>query len=349
MINVVSRSKIFSNVTGPSKVVENLIKGLEKLGYPYVVNKRLDYCKRLYIHDDRIALGKVAELSPEIRVLVGPNLYVAPRNIPAELDISKAVYLVPSEWNKRFWLHFGFNKCPMEAWPAGIDTDEFKPAGGNKEFILVYFKQRFDRELDVLKKELEAKSLAYKILHYDKGYKEAEFKGLLEKSRYVIWLGREESQGIALEETLSAGVPILVCDVSSVGHLIGGNDLSQAEKDFKDTTSAEYFDDRCGIKIKDLGELSGAIERMESSFKEFEPRQYILENLSLGGQARKLLGFYEKYFNLSYEAGLEDKPLHHGNWQNAKWSYVFYLKLKHKIKMLLVKIHLWDAVSNIMK
>ena len=336
MINIVSRSKIFSNVTGPSKVVENLIKGLEKLDYPYVVNKRLDYCKRLYIHDDRIALGKVAELSPEIRVLVGPNLYVAPRNIPAELDISKAVYLVPSEWNKRFWLHFGFNKCPMEAWPAGIDTDEFKPAGGNKEFILVYFKQRFDRELDILKKELEAKSLAYKILHYDKGYKEAEFKGLLEKSRYVIWLGREESQGIALEETLSAGVPILVCDVSSVGHLIGGNDLSQAEKDFKDTTSAEYFDDRCGIKIKDLGELPGAIERMESNFGE----------LSLEGQARKLLGFYGKYFGLSYEAGFDEKPLREGDWQNAKRCYIFYLKLKHNFKMILVKLGIWKLIKG---
>jgi hypothetical protein len=328
MLNIISRSLVLKEISGPQKVVANLIAGLEKLGYPYMLNKRLDSCERLYIHDDTVALRKVAELDPKIKVVVGPNLYVVPREIPQELDISKAIYLVPSEWTKRFWLFFGFDRCPMESWATGINTEEFVPSADKKEFILIYWKERFMWELAAVKKELEAKHLPYTVLHYDEGYQEEKFKRLLKNTRYVIWLGRQESQGIALQEVLSANVPVLVCDASSVGHstVIGG--WNREERDYKNTTSAEYFDTRCGIKINDFSELGSAIDKMETNLTVFEPRQYILEHLSLEGQARKFLGFYEKHFRLSYEAGFKEKLLREGKWLNAEWYYLFYLKLK---------------------
>jgi len=346
MINIISRSLIFKNVSGPKKVIDNLIKGLDKIGYPYVLNKRLDYCSCLYIHDDRIALQEVKNLDPRIRVIVGPNLYVVPRDLPRSLDISRAVYLVPSEWNKRFWLHFSFDKCPMEVWGTGIDTEEFKPSTEKKEFVLLYFKQRFNEELERVEMGLKKKNINYKLLHYDKGYKESEFKYLLKESRYVVWLGRQESQGIALQEILSSNIPILVCDVSSVGHCLGGGELNREEKDYTDTSSASYFDDRCGIKIKNLEEIENALDTMEEKLNNFAPREYILENLTLEGQAKKLLGFYEKYFNISYTEGLMEKPFYLGNWINAKWHYVLYLKLKHWVKILLVKFGIWKLIKG---
>lgn len=179
------------------------------------------------------------------------------------------------------------------------------------------------------------------------GYKENNFKELLGKSRYLIWLGRQESQGIALEETLSCDIPILICDVSSVGHCIGGGELNQEEKDFKDTTSAEYFDKRCGIKIKDLDEIGEAVDKMEADLHDFSPRKYILENLSLEKQARGLLSFYEKYFGLSYDGGLKEKPLNYGTWLNGRWYYVIYLKARHTLKTFLVKIGLWSFIYDL--
>lgn len=349
MINIISRSIVFKNITGPQKVVANLIKGLEKLNYPYVVNKRLDYCERLYIHDDRSALMEISKLDPKIKILVGPNLYVVPRDIPGELDISRAVYLVPSEWNKRFWLHFGFSKCPMESWAAGIDTREFLPSDKPKEFILIYWKQRSENELNIIKGELEKRDLPYKILHYDKGYAEENFRKILSKTRYVIWLGRQESQGIALQEILASNVPVLVCDVESVGHCVGGGELNSEEKDYKDTTSAEYFDGRCGVKIKNLININSAIEKMESGFNGFSPREYILENLSLEGQAKKLINLYEKHFNMPYDAGEVFVSGGDSGWRNAKPEYIFYLKVKHGIKMALVRMHLWNFISWIIR
>jgi len=69
MINIISKAYLSKNATGPKKVVDNLIKGLDILGYPYVINKRLDACQRLWIHDDTAALARINKLSPEIKIV----------------------------------------------------------------------------------------------------------------------------------------------------------------------------------------------------------------------------------------------------------------------------------------
>lgn len=341
MLNIVSRSEIFNNVTGPKKVIENLKKGLDKIGYPYVLNGALDSCARLYIHDDRDALRIIASLDPSIKVVVGPNLYDGPRNVPVDLNLDRAIYLTPSPWFKNFWLKFGFKKCPIEAWPAGIDTEEFRPFPGDKDLVLIYFKQRFDWELRKVKEELEKRGINYGLIQYSKGYQEADFKKLLQKTRYVVWLGRQETQGIAFEEILACDIPILVCDVSSVGHCSDGGEYTEEEKAFDEASSAPYFDDRCGVKIRNLDTIGPAIEKMEMPTSVFRPREYVLENLGLERQARELLSFYDKYFGLKYETGLREKPLNNKKWKNGKLSYQFFLKAKHILKIFLVKIKLW--------
>src|SRR4051812_45284441 len=98
MLNIISKSYCRRFQSGPKKVVDNLIKGLEKIGYPYVTNRRLDACARLWVHDDVAALKLVSTLPPEIKVVVGPNLVVMPRNLPPHINLSRAVYVHPSNW-----------------------------------------------------------------------------------------------------------------------------------------------------------------------------------------------------------------------------------------------------------
>ena len=64
MINIISKAYLSKNATGPKKVVDNFIKGLDILGYPYVINKRLDACQRLWIHDDTAAPGGGKKINP---------------------------------------------------------------------------------------------------------------------------------------------------------------------------------------------------------------------------------------------------------------------------------------------
>ena len=337
MLNIISKAYLSKTSTGPKKVVDNLIKGLDLLGYPYVVNKRLDACGMLWIHDDTEALASIGKLDDSIKIVAGPNLYVVARQIPQMIDLSKIVYLQPSEWTKDLWVSFGFDRCPVEAWPTGIDTEEYKPSTREKKTVLVYFKQRSQEELARVREALDKKNIAYQIIHYG-NYKEEDYKQLLGETRYIVWLGRQESQGIALQEALAADVPILVCDVDRLGHWEASPKemavFTEEENNYTGATSAAYFDERCGIKIKDLATLGGALDTMECSLGTFRPRQYILENLSLEKQARALLAMYEKYFGITFDQGRSDVACKRGNWRNNTLYFKIYMQLKRSIKQL---------------
>src|SRR5262249_1651473 len=81
-------------------------------------------------------------------------------------------------------------------------------------------------------------------------------------------------------------------------------------------TSAEFFDDTCGIKITDLAKVADALSRMESRLPQFYPRKYIINSLSLERQARKFLRIYDDYYHLSLESGRTEPLRHAGNWAN---------------------------------
>ena len=348
MLNIISRSILFKNVSGPKKVVENLIKGLDKLGYPYVVNKRLDACKRLYIHDDRTAFLNIPKIDQNVKIITGPNIFNLPMDIPNNIDISRTVYIQPSEWAKELFLDCDFNKCKLDFWPVGIDTDEFKPLNLKKEFILIYFKIRdkeseeklLEKELKQIENVLKNKKLDYRIIKYS-SYKEEDFKNLLNKSRYIIWLGMLETQGIAFEEALATNIPVLVCDFNSHFTCI----KNRQDKYYK-VTNAPYFSDASGLKIKNLSELERAINFMENNLSGFNPRKYILKNLSLEKQAKELILLYQKHFGMSYEEGFKERLLKNGDWLNNKFYYRLYLKLKHFTKIILLKCGIWQRIEN---
>jgi len=184
MLNIISKSYVSNKISGPKKVVDNLIKGLEKINYPYCINKSLDSTSQLWIHDDKKALKKASELN--IKAVVGPNLYITPREIPKELNLDNVVYIHPSKWAMDFWKDFGFDRCKLDYWPTGIDTDFFKERDkDNANEVLVYFKERYPEELDYVEKILEEKNIKYEIIHYG-NYKEKDYIDKLNKTKYII-------------------------------------------------------------------------------------------------------------------------------------------------------------------
>ena len=230
----------------------------------------------------------------------------------------------------------------------GIDTDSFKPSKEKKDIVLIYFKQRFKEELEKVKAILRSKNLDFRVIVYG-NYIESDYQNLLGRSKYIIWVGRQESQGLALQEALASDVPILVWDVSYMGHSDPNSGFTPEESAYKNTTSAPYFSESCGLKIKEIEELPSAIDFMESNLKKFKPRDFIVSNLSLDGRAREFLGFYEKYFGLLYEDGFNEKLFNNSDWINKKWYYILYLKFKHELKMILVKAGLWEYIQKKIK
>ena len=295
MLNIISRSIYNKKVRGPKKVVDNLILGLKKMGYPYVINKDLNSCKRLWIHDDIEALKRLKDVRKDIAVIIGPNLFVNPENIPKNLDLSRTVYVQPSLMVKNVWENRKYDKSKIQVWPVGIDTEKYSPSNKDKDLVLVYFKNRKKEELEFIENSLKSRNINYKTIIYG-SYNNEDYLNLLKATKYVIWLGGYESQGIALEEALSCNIPMLVLDKKYEKGILDEN-----------STSIPYFDDRCGIVLKDIANMDKSLDIMEKEYRKFSPRDFILENLDAEKQARKFLDLYEKYFNLKTQDGFKEK------------------------------------------
>jgi len=311
MINIISKQANKSGTPGPRKVFLNLVKGLEKIGYPFVVNKDLNATKRLYIHDDIEALYYLSKTKS--KCVVGPNLYVLPNEINQSIQLERTLYLHPCNWAKKLWEFVGFKTCPLRAWPVGIDTDAFvpkKPKSTNGK-IMVYHKEREPKELRIILDCLDSMNLKYNLIKYGQ-YQESDYKKILQNTSFIIWHGRHESQGIALQEALSCDVPILVCDVKRLSQQYGRN--WNKELDAVQVTSAPYFDETCGKKITELSGLRNSVEYMFDNLSGFRPREYILKNLSLEKQAKELVHLWG-YWGLSYGQGLKESANNMREWK----------------------------------
>jgi hypothetical protein len=77
--------------------------------------------------------------------------------------------------------------------------------------ILIYYKQRSSDEPRQVENALKRMNVDYQPLTYG-SYTESEYMRHLHECSFVLWLGRQESQGMALQEALATAVPILVLD-----------------------------------------------------------------------------------------------------------------------------------------
>jgi glycosyltransferase involved in cell wall biosynthesis len=312
MINIISSFGYKTGGRGPGKVFANLTKGLEKLGYPYVVNRDLNSTRRLWIHDSLTALYLLGE-SRALKVL-GPNLFVLPREIPRSISLEGSLYVQPSDWAKKVWEDAGFTGCPIRVWPVGVDTDLFRPAAQKSRAtrVLVYHKQRDPEELSRITRSLEILGLPFSVIKYGT-YVEDEYRQVLADASLVIWHGCHESQGLALQEAMACDVPILVCDVVRLSDSWPLQQFPTALESVR-VTAAPYFDDSCGIKITSLGDFGQAVDRMMDGLGQFAPREYVLKNLSLETQARAFVGLWQ-HWGLNLEEGLSETATGETKWR----------------------------------
>lgn len=269
------------NNNGPGKVAYNLMHGLHKLGVPYVVNQEADLNGCLTSWGPRF-------MDLPNNTLVGPNLVVVPTDIPQLWDRFKNV-LVPCQWVKNKYESFELTQnTNLHIWPVGIDTDKFSPGWVSKDNdCLIYFKRGSEETKQELIRLLDVYELSYELVTYG-SYTEEQLIDVARRSRFCVTITSTESQGIAYQEILSMGVPCYVIDKPVWD--------DQPQHTFP-ATSAPYFNDMCGIKCPDLSRLEEFIDElfMEKVLNrsKYDPRQYILENLSLEKCASEYLKLLE--------------------------------------------------------
>lgn len=280
--------------SGIDKVFANLCLGLDRLNVRYVVNLPF----RELNSDDRVGVlgrGRYAlkEYDRENPIVAGIGLMTHPSEWPSLCeDYPIAFYLQHSEWASDIYRPFFKEKCRV--WPVGIDTHAWQPSEKRvKRFdFLIYDKILWDREeqahqlLEPIKNELSRRGLSFIQLQYGR-YDEHQYREALASCGAMIFLCEHESQGLAYQECLATDVPVLAWDQ---GRYLDPNMLAWGQP-ATPATSVPYFDERCGLRFRDIQEFSSTLTRFLNlqSQGAFAPRVYVIENLMLEKSAGHFL------------------------------------------------------------
>ena len=225
-----------------------------------------------------------AENYPKKKFLFGPHFSVTPPNdIVRSLNniYKNSVYIQPSQYMVDMWKqYFKLDNIPLIAMPFGVDTQKFNSTLIERTNILLYFKERHPKELLIIENFLKQKGIIYKIFNYEKKYKEDEYLSYLKTCRYGIWLGRNESQGFALQESLSCNVPLIVWDVKLYNQHYPERNGPKKDLTCK-VTSIPYWDQRCGEYFYNKTEFESKYNEFMGKLSTYKPREYVLENLSV--------------------------------------------------------------------
>jgi hypothetical protein len=120
----------------------------------------------------------------------------------------------------------------------------------------------------------------FDIIEYG-NYSEIDFISKVSKSKYVFMLDSCESQGIAIQEIMSMNVPMFVWDVEY------WEDRGEEYK--TKSSSIPYWDERCGAFETNKDNIENSFVYFLNKFGFFNPRSYILENLTLENQVKQIL------------------------------------------------------------
>jgi glycosyltransferase involved in cell wall biosynthesis len=272
---------------GQTRVFLNLCAGLDKIGVSYRVN---DY-SHAQRHPDELAciIGKphVLDLIPwQNPILFGASIYSHPLSDPdLLLRLPVRRVLVPGEWMRIMCEPFWGNK--VAAWPVGIDTESWKPEPGTlKDFdFLIYDKVRWEHNhyeaelIQPIRAELQKRGMTAAEIRYG-FYKEEEFARMLQRCKAMIFLCEHETQGIAYQQALACGIPILAWDR---GGFWQDPAFYPQEVQFQPVSSVPYWDQRCGLTFVDFKSfpesLISFMEKLSSGV--FSCRDYVLETLTL--------------------------------------------------------------------
>src|SRR5215510_7468067 len=234
---------------GVDKVFTNLRLGLDELGVQYEVNLPFDeLCA-----DDRVGVLGRGRTCLDVydqpnAIVAGVGLMTHPSEWPTLCDeYPVAKYLQHSAWSNSIYQSYFGDRC--EIWATGIETEVWKPNGMAKSTdFLLYDKIHWERErltrelLDPIRQALRSRGLSFEEIRYG-SYRPESYRAALARCRAMIFLCEHESQGLAYQECLSSGVPILAWDQ---GQWLDPDRFKWGTPDVP-ATSVPYWDGRCGL------------------------------------------------------------------------------------------------------
>lgn len=137
------------------------------------------------------------------------------------------------------------------------------------EKCLVYFKNRKQEDLVKVLDLLKNKKINFDLVKYGK-YQNSTLIRLAKRNKFGILINSTESQGFAVQEMLSNGLPLLVWNERK----------SKFEGIEINGTSVPYWDENCGIKVDNFEELKNNLDFFIKDLDKFLPQKIINEFLT---------------------------------------------------------------------
>ena len=268
-----------ATMNGPHKVVDNLIKSLEQEKIDYAVNEE-KYEHNFLVQYDATAHKKHSRIEQDTTI-IGPQVWLFDgygQFLIENQNYYKKI-IAPSEWVKnKFITKFNLPEDKLAVWPVGIE--EFNNIREINYDCLIYFKRRDQSELDAVKKFLVSNGLSYRMVEYGT-YGEDGFKQLVNSAKFCFLINGTESQGIAVQEIMSMGVPIIAWDIKEW--------LDQGEAYRVPATSIPYWDERCGEVFFNIEDLEVTFSKFYATLDKYDPKAFIKDNLSFECSVKTLL------------------------------------------------------------
>ncbi len=268
--------KAIRKYSGPDAVADSLKRGLTELGIPFEFNPISPSHKTVHVLSGIQVLKqniKRKEKGQIKKLIAGPNLVVSP------LDKNKIIcdpnidtILMPSEWTQKMYTDIVPELSPkIKVWPAGTQVSQ--TISTKEKLKCLVFKKDVDQELfDFVLNELQSRNMEYIVIEYGSYTAEKYFEYLNNEAKYMIYLQKVESQGLALQEAWARNVPTLVWNPGSFtypdGHTIYG------------PITAPYLHEASGLFFKDKNEFPEKLTLFLEKINTFTPQRYCLEHLS---------------------------------------------------------------------
>ena len=268
-----------ATMNGPHKVVDNLIKSLDQEKIDYAINEE-KYEHNFLVQYDATAHEKHSKIEQDTTI-IGPQVWMFDgygQFLIENQNYYKKI-IAPSEWVKnKFITKFNLPEDKLAVWPVGIE--EFNNIREPNYDCLIYFKRRDQSELDAVKKFLVSNGLSYRMVEYGT-YGEDGFKQLVNSAKFCFLINGTESQGIAVQEIMSMGVPIIAWDIKEW--------LDQGEAYRVPATSIPYWDERCGEVFFNIDDLEVTFSKFYARLDQYDPKAFIKDNLSFECSVKTLL------------------------------------------------------------
>ena len=271
-----------ATMNGPHKVVDNLIKSLEQEKIEYAINEE-KYEHNFLVQYDATAHEKHSKIEQDTTI-IGPQVWMFDgygQFLIENQNFYKKI-IAPSEWVKnKFITKFNLPEDKLSVWPVGIE--EFNNIREVNYDCLIYFKRRNQSELDAVKKFLVSNGLSYRMVEYGT-YGEDGFKQLVNSAKFCFLINGTESQGIAVQEIMSMGVPIIAWDIKEW--------LDQGEAYRVPATSIPYWDERCGEVFFNIDDLEVTFSKFYATLDQYDPKAFIKDNLCFSKTAEQLMEIF---------------------------------------------------------